>query len=128
MQTNGWLMRCAVMMLNRSAEGECVGSISLVIFLEADMDDFMLLGGRFFMRKQRVNGVDVTMMIGIIPQDLITTKQDFDGEEGPADELWLMEFAPVLVKKYKVPSKPYGGYRADQILCGGPRIEECEEI
>ena len=87
----------------------------------------MLLDGRFFMRKQQVNGIDVTIMIGIIPQDLITTKQDFTGKEYPADELWVMEFAPVLVKKYKVPSK-YGCYRADQILTGGPHVSECEEI
>lgn len=92
------------------------------------MKNYMPIEGQFFMRKQRVNGVDVTVVIGIIPQDLITTKIEagsFKG--GPGDELWRMMFVPVDVQKYRVPPE-YAGYRADQILCEGPRLDECEGI
>ena len=90
-------------------------------------DNFMILAGQFFMRKQQINGVDITMVLGVIPQNLITTTQELMGKEVSADELWVMEFVPVLVKKYKVPGR-FLGWRAEQILCDGPKISECEEI
>ncbi len=91
------------------------------------MKDFMPIGGQFFMRKQMAGGVDVTIMLGVVHQNLITTQGRGVLKGGPGDELWLMNFIPVDVRKFRVPPE-YGGWRADQILTSGLSVRGLEEI
>ena len=88
------------------------------------MKEFMPIPAQFFMRKMEMCGKDVTMVIGVIPENLITSVNE---EGDPADEMWRMQFIPAGVKKYKVPDK-YNGWVAEDILTNGPDILECKPI
>ena len=81
-----------------------------------DIGGMIYVNGIYLIRQKIAN----TMVIGI------TENLPFSNENSE-DEIWLGDMMMSEPRRFRVP-KRYAGYRADQFLCSGLSLAECEEI